>query len=163
MKRIQTLEWQAQWLILAILFIALPNHALGQASQTTPTKKPQHAPLSQQKVCAEEAHKAFSESYPPDKSATAQEFTSHYDTESRVCYILVHVARDAGLTVSYTVFDAVEGRSYASYIWVNPQKKKFWEVSPAECMISPRGGEKIQCKDSDEFDALVDKYFGIAK
>jgi hypothetical protein len=156
MKRIQTL------LILVILFAA--SDALGQASQPTPpTKKPQHAPLSQQKVCAEEAHKAFNEFYPPDKSATAQEFTSHYDTESRVCYILVHVARDAGLTVSYTVFDAVEGRSYASYIWVNPQKKKFWEVSPAECVIYPRGGEKIQCKDSDEFDALVDKYFGIAK
>jgi len=64
-------------------------------------------------------------------------------------------------TVSYGVFDAIEGRAYATYIWINTQNRKFWEVPPTLCEVHPRGMDKIQCKDDDEFASLVDKYFGI--
>ena len=107
-------------------------------------------------MCANEARKAVDEWYPPSKEDLAHEFTSHYDTESRICYVLTHIVRDGGLSVSYTVFDAIEGRGYASYIWINPEKKQFWEVTPSECEIYPHGGKTISCKDSDEFASLVD-------
>jgi hypothetical protein len=44
---------------------------------------------------------------------------------------------------------------------VNTEKKKYWEVAPVECYVKPLGHAKIQCKSNDEFETLVEKYFGI--
>ena len=65
------------------------------------------------------------------------------------------------IVVSHIVYDAFEGRSFASYRWVNAENKKYWEVTPEECMVKPRGQTEITCKSSAEFEELVDKYFGI--
>lgn len=60
------------------------------------------------------------------------------------------------------VYDAFEGRTYASYFWINPEEKKHWEeVKPSICNIKPPGEDEITCSSSDEFHKLVDKYFGI--
>jgi hypothetical protein len=39
--------------------------------------------------------------------------------------------------------------------------KKYWEVAPTVCWVKPLGHAKIQCKTDDEFEELVDRYFGI--
>jgi hypothetical protein len=134
--------------------------AVGQA-------KPRQATITQQKICADEARKAFKEYYAPDKNGITYEYTSHYDPVANICYIMVHgfgVYKDSGTpATSDAVFDAIEGRTYASYSWINTQQKKFWEVAPMECSVKPRGGEPITCKSSDEFEQLVDKYFGIGR
>jgi hypothetical protein len=146
----------------AIFFLAIfTSLAFGQA-------KPRQATLTQQKVCADEARKAFKEYYVPDKNGgLTYEYTSHYDPAANICYIMVHgtgVYKDTGTPASSdVVFDAIEGRTYASYSWINTEKKKFWEVAPMECNVKPRGGEPITCKSSDEFEQLVDKYFGIGR
>lgn len=124
--------------------------------------QPRLATLAQQKMCAEQAEKQFNSTSASQGSAN---FTSHYDARANVCYIMVH---DAGVsygnrTVSDVVYDAFEGRVYANYIFINSQKKYDWEVAPAECDVKPRGQAEITCKSSDEFEELIDKYFGIGR
>jgi hypothetical protein len=132
-----------------------------------------HASLSQQKVCAEEARKAFNKSYKAEQDGVSYEFTSHYDTQLNVCYILVHgsgsshSSGDANSNpspyVSYSLFDAIEGRTYGQYVWINSTQKKYWEVPPMMCEVKPRGTDKMLCHSDDEFDQLIDKYFGIGR
>lgn len=144
--------------LLAVLILAVS--ALGQAA-------PRSATLAQQKMCADQARRAFKEFYSPSKDGISYDYTSHYDTRANVCYILVHgggVFRDTGSpSVSNTVFDAFEGRTFASYMWINSENKKYWEVAPMECTVTPRGQEEILCKSSGEFEKLIDKYFGIGR
>jgi hypothetical protein len=145
------------FLIFTVVLVA--SLAVGQT-------KP-HAKLSQQKVCAEGAQKAFSKSFKVEQGGISYEFTSHYDAQMNVCYILVH---GSGVNigtqspyVSYVLFDAIEGRTYGQYTWINTQKKKYWEVEPLDCSVSPRDSDKVTCKSAYEFDRLIDKYFGIGK
>ena len=93
------------------------------------------------------------------------EFTSHFDTKSNICYILVHGGGTylGHASVNYLVFDAYEGRVYASYDWFNNQDKKYWEVTPIECNVKPRNTDAINCKTDDEFESLIDKYFSIGR
>ena len=146
-----------RFLILAVVLVA--SLAFGQ-------NKP-HAPLSQQKLCAEEAQKAFNKSFKAEQDGVSYEFTSHYDADANVCYVLVHgsgaTSKSSTPYVSYSLFDAIEGRTYGDYVWINSTQKKYWEVAPMVCSVSPRGGDKITCKSDDEFNQLIDKYFGIGK
>src|ERR1700733_2001838 len=149
---------------ILVLIIATASLGFGQS-------KP-HPPLSQQKVCAEEARKAFNKSFKAEQDGVSYEFTSHYDAQNSVCYVLVHgsgAARPSGTNgspspyVSYSLFDAIEGRTYGEYVWINSTQKKYWEVSPMMCEVRPRGTDKMLCHSDDEFDQLIDKYFGIGR
>ena len=68
-----------------------------------------------------------------------------------------------GSIVSDVVYDAFGGRVYATYIWINSEGKKFWEVAPTECEIDIPGNPDQHCKSDTEFDELTEHYFGIAK
>jgi len=133
-----------------------------QTSTLEDQSQPRWATLEQQRMCSEQAEKQFRARGFTDKSS---EYTSHYDARANVCFVMVHTVSATGTSVSDTelVFDAFERRGYASYVWVNAGKKKYWEVAPMTCVVYPRGQPEITCKSSDEFDALVDKYFGIAR
>jgi hypothetical protein len=129
-----------------------------------PPGEPQRrlATLAQQKMCGEKAEKEFHKYNP--KASPLDDYTSHYDAQANVCYMMVHtVLTNQGVSVSNIVTDAFEGRGYASYIWINPQGKKYWEVAPNDCTVKPRGQAIITCKSSEEFEGLVDKYFGIGR
>jgi hypothetical protein len=136
----------------------------GQQAAASPEESA-HAPLSQQKQCADQAKRAFDESYNPVKDGMNYEFTSHFDSKANICYILVHAGGVSfGNPASNDlVFDAYEGRGYASYVWINTTKKKYWEIAPTECSVKPRNNEEIFCHSQDEFDSLIDKYFGIGR
>ncbi len=130
--------------------------------------QPRVATLEQQKMCSEQAEKQFNASEQSAKKFGASgvsDYTSHYDARANVCYMRIYANSASKNVVSFveTVFDAFEGRGYASYIWVNAGKKQYWEVAPKTCLVHPRGQPEIKCKSSDEFDALVEKYFGIGK
>lgn len=145
--------------IVLLLFI---GSAFAQ-SKDAPAPKPRLATLVQQKMCDEQAKKKFHEDNPRPNELT--NYTSHYDAKANVCYVMVHyVATENGkASILNSVYDAFEGRVYASYTWINIEGKKFWEVAPMECWIKPLGGEKQTCKDSDEFEEMVDKNFGIGR
>ncbi len=131
-------------------------------TQAQTSVAPRAATLVQQKMCDEQARKKYHEDNP--KPDPLSNYTSHYEAGANVCYVMVHTYHtyNGSPTVSTSVYDAFEGRMYASYMWINAEKKKYWEVEPMECYVKPRGQEKIYCKSSDEFDQLVDKHFGIS-
>jgi hypothetical protein len=137
-------------------------------------QEPRLATLAQQKMCADQAKRAFDESDASkplnDKNVrrvSPAEYTSHYDAKANVCYIMVHEISivdsddDKRILTSIVVYDAFEGRAYASFMWATQKDKKFWEVPPIECNVKPRGQDEILCKSRDEFEKLVDKHFGI--
>jgi hypothetical protein len=133
-----------------------------------------HASLSDQKMCAAQAKKAFLESdsskewNPSDKirNVSPPDFTSHFDPTANVCYVLVsmnYIDDTKTIWTSIVVYDAFEGRGYANYLWHTDKVKKYWEQPPMACSVKPRGQPEILCKSSDEFNELIDKHFGIGR
>jgi hypothetical protein len=132
---------------LLILCVVLTSCAFAQQRQ---------AALPQQKMCGDQARKVFREDNPtrPEHSIT-WEYTSHYEPRTKTCYIMTHFSEmhGKGFSISYSVYDAFEGRGYGSFIEV--------ENEVMECSLSRPGHEKETCKTSDEFLRAVDKNFGI--
>jgi hypothetical protein len=55
-----------------------------------------------------------------------------------------------------TVYDAFEGRRYATYDWGSI-------LQEVTCSVKPSGQEEITCKSEGEFNQLIGKHFGIAR
>jgi hypothetical protein len=136
--------------------LAQTNHA---APAPENASQPRLATLSQQKMCADQADKQFNIYGTPQSGDTATQFVSHYDARANVCYMWIHRAGTnyGKIRVSDIVFDAFENHDYATYLG-SPS-----DVAPSSCDVKPRGQPEITCKSSDEFDALVEKYFGISR
>jgi len=133
---------------------------------------PRAGSLSDQKMCAIQAKKAYSEAGydqpDPDFITTANEYTNHFDAKANVCYIMVHTyktsRKDKSRMLSYVVWDAFEGRVYANYSMINLYgAKSDFAVAPMECSIKVPGQKEQTCKSSDEFEELVEKHFGVAR
>jgi hypothetical protein len=137
--------------LFGVILSSLTSVMLGQA-------KPRQASLAQQKMCAEQARKIFHEDNPtkPEHALTWQ-YTSHYEGRTNVCYIMTWevTLEEKSTNISHAVYDAFEGREYASFIQIGKDVM--------ECEITPPSQDKIVCKTNDEFQHLVEKYFGIAK
>ena len=116
------------------------------------------ATLAQQKMCAEQARKIFHEDNPTrPEHAITWEYTGHYEPKTNTCYIMTHLSQihGKGFSLSYAVYDAFEGRGYASYIEV--------QHDVMDCSITRPGYDEEHCKTSDEFLRDVDKYFGVGQ
>jgi hypothetical protein len=129
-----------------------------------------NASLNEQKKCDAQASKVYHEGRALEghhgEDATGMNgYTSHFDSATNICYVWVRWAKvdKQGGTFADTISDAFEGRVYASYMWMNLEGKKFWEVKPTECWVKPRKQEKMSCESEDAFASLVDKYFGIGR
>jgi hypothetical protein len=136
-------------------------------AQAQPLFAPVTATLEQQKMCSEQATKAYREYLTPDSIPRPKgeigSYTSHYDPAVNVCYIRVDTtSADKVPMNSAVVYDAFGGRVYATYTWINTENKKFWEVSPTDCEIHIPGKPDETCKSSDDFNELTEKYFGVA-
>ncbi len=120
-------------------------------------------------MCADQAKKFFNDTDFADNSKhpLKNEFTSHYDASKKSCYVRIdYTTRTVGtkeVTVSSYVFDAFEGRNVASYTWISETGKKYWDVKPIECSIKPTGEPKTYCTTTEEFEAVVDKLFGLGE
>jgi hypothetical protein len=65
----------------------------------------------------------------------------------------------AGLSnTSVYLMDANERRQYAFYLWISRKDKKYWEVPPSNCELTPSLREKKLCTSREEFDAFVADY-----
>jgi hypothetical protein len=134
-------------------------NAAKPAGEAQPLFTPVTASLAQQKMCDEQAAKKFRE----NGHGALDTYTSHYDPTVNVCYIRVHSLAGNPPLVTDVVYDAFGGRVYANYLWVNPQNKKYWGVSPSTCEIHIPGKPDETCKTDTEFDELTEKYFGVTK
>lgn len=127
---------------------------------------PRHSSLADQKMCAEQARRFYKEGTDyssPGDHVLKNEFTSHFDATSNVCYVRIdyNTIKDKQITASSYVFDAFEGRGFASYIWFSEENKKAWQVKPVDCQVGPIKGETMYCTSSGEFEKLVERYFGL--
>jgi hypothetical protein len=135
-------------------------NAAKPAGGAQPLFTPVEATLAQQKMCDEQAAKKFSENGHGKYDA----YTSHYDVTVNVCYIRVNsTSAEKFPVVADVVYDAFGGRIYASYMWINSQNKKYWEVPPSTCEIHIPGKPVEKCKTAAEFDELTEKYFGVTQ
>lgn len=150
-----------------ILFVVLLASAVSSI-----VRAQKNASLDEQKKCDAQASKVYHEGrardgYHGEDSTGMNGYTSHFDPATNTCYVWIHFSTidDKTVTLADTISDAFEGRLYASYLWFNPLNagKKFWEVKPMTCSVKPRKQGEITCKTEEEFDSLVDKYFGIGR
>ena len=149
--------------------------AIGSCSTTKPTPPASPhsiqatATLPQQKMCAEQAKVSFDDfEKAPARGLKiitfSTNYTNHFDVKTTTCYVEIFdsFSIDGGrtITTSKDVSDAFEGREYASYMWSSDKVKKFWEVKPTLCTVTPRNQDEIICQSDTEFDSLVLKHFG---
>lgn len=124
--------------------------------------------LDQQERCAQQARRAFQELDSKDRiegkqlgmTRTSGDYQSHYNTKLGKCLMLVETTDMFGSSPSTTayVMDANERRVYATFVWMNLQGKKYWEVPPTTCELTPSLREKKLCATREEFDAFISSY-----
>lgn len=163
--------------ILAVLFFATSAYAQGPQQQKTQEPR-QAATLAQQKMCADQAKKSVDDPY---FKANLIEYSSHYDANTKVCYVLIrqdvvkngHTGTEK--IVGYSVWDAFErterGR-LATTFPVPPNGKSDTFV----CYVRPVGISTTQYPhglidclkgrdqtDNEEFFSLIKKHFGLER
>jgi hypothetical protein len=146
---------------LAIILIAIAFGSIARAQS-----------LDQQERCAQQAKRAYAD----EMTATAldaqngaetqkivhisSDYQSHYNVKLGKCLMLVEKRDMLGsqsTTIAY-VMDANERRQYATYVWMSREGKKYWEVPPMACELTPNLREKRFCKTREEFDEFVAPY-----
>lgn len=150
----------ASWVVLSFIVIAVMSPARPQETRST---------LAQQKMCADQADKFFHGLVSPGAprkqiDSLVASYVDHYDAKANTCYVAVNRNQPSGKVFVYstTVFDAFEGTGYASYIQTSDRVIAGSPVKPPVwCSIEPRGQAKVPCKSEEEFDTLVEKYFGV--
>jgi hypothetical protein len=126
--------------------------------------------LQNQAICAAEAKKTFQQDNAEwdrqDKQMNlgmetiSVDYESHYNTKINRCLMLVTrmYSFRKQTSTSKNLFDAIERRAYGAYLWTTREGKKYWEVPPVSCELTPTHGETQYCKSEDEFNAFVAKY-----
>jgi Rap1a immunity proteins len=115
--------------------------------------------LSSQAICAAQAKKMLEEWQASTKFILVS-YSNHYNTKLGKCLMLIEYRQMVGgnPTQSKVLMDAFEERVYADYFWINTEKKKYWEVPPTNCHLTPSYGKTKDCKSEEEFDAFVAGY-----
>jgi hypothetical protein len=148
------------WAVLALLALASGAWAQGRRPTT----------LAQQKMCADQAKKFFDDLVAPKPSKAPIDplrasYVDHYDAKANICYVAIvrndTFDRNQKITYSTDVFDAFEGTSYATYTQLSDNIRSGIEVKPPLCYVEPRRHSQIICKSEDEFDGLIEEYFGL--
>lgn len=139
-----------------------PANAAKPTAEAQPLFTPIAASLAQQTMCDEQAAKKFHETKVTGTGLLGDGYTSHYDPNVNVCYAHLNylAARKAGNTRAEMVLDAFEGREYATY--VGPDSKNGI-TKPQQCQILIPGKPAQECQSVDEFDGLIEKYFGVTQ
>jgi hypothetical protein len=93
-------------------------------------------------------------------SLTTSDYQSHYNTKLGKCLILVDYIYQTGNPIWTAAFlmDAFERKMYAVYLWKTHETKKYWEVPPVSCELTPSLSAKKFCSSREEFDAFVAGY-----
>ncbi len=126
--------------------------------------------LDQQERCAQQAKRAYAE-LDAENNAEIQKknlktviisgnYQSHYNMKLGKCLMLVERSDmlDAQSITTAYVMDANEHRMYAVYVWMSREGKKYWEVPPMACDLTPSLREKRFCKTREEFDEFAAPY-----
>ncbi len=102
-------------------------------------------PITDQVRCAQAAATSFRLS--GWKTEDGSGYKSHYNRTLGTCLIEIEGRSQYGVTK--TVSDAVEGRTYAIYMWVAASNK------PMMCQLIPSVKEKRDCATEEEYKAFA--------
>lgn len=126
--------------------------------------------LDQQERCAQQAKRAYAELDAQNRSEMqkmgigmnrlSSDYQSHYNVKLGKCLMLVETVDMLGSqsTTTAYVMDANERRQYATFMWISREGKKYWEIPPSMCELTPNLREKRFCKTREEFDEFVAPY-----
>src|ERR1035438_6326439 len=134
------------WVLLAVvcsgfgILLGCDTHsrsvnAAKPAGEAQPLFTPIAATLAQQKMCEEQAAKRYLEDKNRDdfglnkKNPPIESYTSHFDPSVNVCYVRINSTTGNPSGGTDVVYDAFGGRVFATYIWINIEGKKYYEVS----------------------------------
>ncbi len=95
----------------------------------------------------------------PNTQILSADYQSHYNTQLNRCLMTVQMTRMDGSNTKW-LSDANENRIYAFYLWMPDPKgvKKYWEVRPFSCELTPSIREKRLCSSEDEYNEFVATY-----
>ena len=108
--------------------------------------------LQQQEACSRQADLAYKQAgYKPNDLSS---YENHFNSKLGRCLVVMHSKLSSGstLTLSTSLSDAFEGRSFASYIAVTSAAR------PAECYVYSASGEEVQCSSSNQFQQMMAHY-----
>jgi hypothetical protein len=121
--------------------------------------------LQEQALCAKQAKAAVEEwngsgSKLPDVKSISEDYQSHYNTKLNKCLVSIQAFDQVGKqwVTSAVLMDAFERRVFAQYGWGSRENKKYWEVPPDTCDLTPTSKDETHCSSKDEYDAFVAKY-----
>src|SRR5215472_4767069 len=107
--------------------------------------------LQQQEICANQAKVYFQENSADDPKLSKDGdqsigagYVGHYNTKLNRCFVLVDstsLGPNGQFFTSTQLVDAFERRIYATYYWMSHKDKKYWEVPPISCELTPTSPE----------------------
>jgi S1-C subfamily serine protease len=144
---------------------SLPNEPVPVEAEQADRGQP--ATMEQQKMCAEQAERAFRQRFPDGQFAGAYvSYTSHYNTVRRVCLVEMSNSR-YGPNPSKMVWlfskmidDAFGGKDYGFFQKITMPGEE--QPRQGACFIYLPGQDSITCKSEEEFDSLALRYLGIS-
>lgn len=92
-------------------------------------------------------------------------FVNHYDEHLNKCFVAINSSyRKVGdeYCDETIVLDAFERSIYGTYLWCSNMTRKYWEVPPVSCYVRLASGLKLTCSSDDEFNNLIEQYFGVS-
>ena len=129
-----------------LLVILLCSHASAQS-------------LDNQERCSLQAKKEY-DLWKADQirlQLISSEYQSHFNTKISKCLMLLTADYVGGSNLKF-LEDSFERRIYAMYYWSPSSTKKYWEVPPSICELTPSTLGKKNCSSVDEFDSFVATY-----
>jgi hypothetical protein len=157
-------------LIAALALILWVAFGLAQAIAQNPSDKERRENLDLQERCGVQAEKVFERWKTEDEQVSQRlilptlktlsaDYQSHYNTTLHRCFMTILTTMENGSTNKWLI-DAFENRLFAFYLWMPDPKgaKKYWEVRPLSCELTPSIREKHLCSSEDEYEEFVAAY-----
>ena len=97
--------------------------------------------LEFQQKCAQQAEKIFHQlgyKLNEARNAISSSYESHYNTKLNKCFMTVSTVKlTPRFVTSKFLIDAYEQKGYAEYMWMADKDRKYWEVPPVDCRLTP--------------------------
>lgn len=89
-------------------------------------------------------------------AAQSFDYQSHYNAKLNKCLVATTELKFPFTTKM--LFDVNEGRMFTFYLWMIDKQKKYWEVPPKQCELTPSLQDKRNCISDEEYEQFVVTY-----
>lgn len=153
-----TLKAKPSALALLAILAACGKPPPQQQPQPDPKLEDQTRLLELQKMCADQAAKAFHSADYPRKANVINTYINHYSAKSGRCFMLVNIYDTSkNLPSSFEALDAFEGRRLGSFFAQTETDAKAADQI-VTCDEKPLGRPQKACSSKKEWDAYKALY-----